>query len=85
MKQLARCGDWLCKDELVNMLTKEVAEFNRRRSRYRPIEHVGYIAIVEEPFSVENGLLGSTLKVRRAKVVAKYDEVIEELFHHGQK
>ena len=35
---------------------------------------------IEDPFTVENGLLGNTLKIKRQEVVRKYMDIIEETF-----
>lgn len=43
-------------------------------------EQVKKFAIISPEFSVDNGLLTPTLKVRRPLVVARYEEVIERLF-----
>ena len=59
------------------------AELNREikaRPGYRPDERVGTFALLSEPFTIENGLLTQTLKVKRAKVSDRYQSTIEQLY-----
>ncbi|GAB2227863.1 hypothetical protein Drorol1_Dr00009690 [Drosera rotundifolia] len=41
---------------------------------------IGPILIVDEPFTVDNGLMTPTLKVRRDRLAARYAEEIDKLF-----
>lgn len=41
---------------------------------------IGPILIVDEPFTIDNGLMTPTMKIRRDKVAAKYQREIEELY-----
>ncbi|XAR48372.1 Long-chain-fatty-acid--[acyl-carrier-protein] ligase [Bertholletia excelsa] len=41
---------------------------------------IGPILIVDEPFTIDNGLMTPTMKVRRNNVAAKYKEQIQNLF-----
>lgn len=64
--------DWIQNELNAHLKTvnKELASF----------EQVKKFAIISPEFSVDNGLLTPTLKVRRPLVVARYSEVIERLF-----
>ncbi|MFM7325293.1 MAG: hypothetical protein ACKO4L_10270 [Nodosilinea sp.] len=58
-------------------------ELNRQvkdRPGYRPDDRIGPFQLLAEPFSVENGLLTQTLKVRRAVVTERYRDMIEAMF-----
>ncbi|MEL6469144.1 MAG: AMP-binding protein [Cyanobacteria bacterium J06623_4] len=50
------------------------------RPGYRPDERVGPFVLLEEPFTIENGLLTQTLKVKRAKVSERYQADIDALY-----
>lgn len=66
-----RC-DWLSAElnAHLSVVNKELASF----------EQVKKIAILSEEFSIDNGLLTPTLKVRRARVVEQFAEQIEALY-----
>lgn len=66
-----RC-DWLSAElnAHLSVVNKELASF----------EQVKKIAILPEEFSIDNGLLTPTLKVRRARVVEQFAEQIEALY-----
>jgi long-chain acyl-CoA synthetase len=70
----AKC-DWLLQElsSHLTVINKELASF----------EQVKKIAIIEPDFSVDNGLLTPTLKVRRAKVVEQFSEQIDGLYQSG--
>ncbi|MEM9905023.1 MAG: AMP-binding protein [Cyanobacteria bacterium P01_D01_bin.44] len=58
-------------------------ELNREikgRPGYRPDDRIGPFALLTEPFSIENGLLTQTLKIRRNVVSDRYRETIDNLF-----
>ncbi|MGB3138173.1 MAG: long-chain fatty acid--CoA ligase [Nodosilinea sp.] len=59
-----------------NELNREVKD----RPGYRLDDRVGPFRLVTEPFSVENGLLTQTLKVRRPVVTAQYRDMIDAMF-----
>ncbi|MDT4969308.1 MAG: long-chain acyl-CoA synthetase [Acidobacteriota bacterium] len=54
-------------------LTKELADYERVRK----------VALLPEEFSIDNGELTPTLKVKRRIVDEKYGELIEELYREG--
>jgi len=56
------------------------AEINRLQRDLAKYERVRRFAIVSEPFSVENGLLTPTLKVKRKAVLAAYSDIIDHLY-----
>jgi long-chain acyl-CoA synthetase len=57
-------------------LTREV----QNRPGYRPDDRIGPFRLLSEPFSMENGLLTQTLKIRRAVVMDRYRDMIDEMF-----
>ncbi len=44
------------------------------------IEQVKRVALASEPFSIDNGEMTPTLKIRRHAILARYREVLEELY-----
>ncbi len=57
-------------------LTREV----KARPGYRPDERIGPFTLLSEPFSIENGMLTQTMKIKRPVVTRTYQDVIEGLF-----
>ncbi|AVH74141.1 AMP-dependent synthetase/ligase [Nostoc sp. 'Lobaria pulmonaria (5183) cyanobiont'] len=58
-------------------------ELNREvqnRPGYRPDDRIGTFKIILEPFSIENGLMTQTLKVRRHIVTERYRDIIDGMF-----
>ncbi len=58
-------------------------ELNRQvqnRPGYRPDDRIGPFKFIVEPFSIENGLMTQTLKVRRHIVVERYHDIIDGMF-----
>ena len=54
----------------IDSLQKELATFERVRR----------FALLPEPFTVENGMLTPTLKIKRKEVEKRYEELIESLY-----
>ncbi len=57
-------------------LTREV----KARPGYRPDERIGPFTLLSEPFSIENGMLTQTMKIKRPVVTRNYQELIDGLF-----
>jgi long-chain acyl-CoA synthetase len=58
-------------------------ELNREvqnRPGYRVDDRIGPFKLILEPFSIENGLMTQTLKIRRHVVMERYSDTIDEMF-----
>lgn len=64
-------------EELRRTIEEAVARANAKLSA---IERVRRIAILSEPFTVENGLLTPTLKLRRSRIVERHGGLLEALY-----
>jgi long-chain acyl-CoA synthetase len=67
------------------LLRALTGEFNRSlaaRAGSRPDERLGGVALVE-PFSLENGLLTQTLKLRRDAILARDERAVNRLYGDG--
>jgi long-chain acyl-CoA synthetase len=68
-------------DERVQKLFRgELAREVKDRPGYRADDRIGPFRLVIEPFSIENGLLTQTLKVRRPVVASRYRDMIDAMF-----
>ncbi|MBE9136604.1 AMP-binding protein [Nodosilinea sp. LEGE 07088] len=59
-----------------NELNREVKD----RPGFRPDDRIGPFRLILETFSIENGLLTQTLKVRRPVVATRYRDMIDAMF-----
>ncbi len=82
--QLKAEGVEITKDERLSlapavsrMIADAVATVNADLASYETIKH---FAILDEDFSVENGLLTPTLKMKRKLIAARHAQVIESLY-----
>ena len=44
------------------------------------VEKIKKFELINEDFSIENGLLTPTMKVKRSKVIAKYKNILESFY-----
>ncbi|MDB9525756.1 AMP-binding protein [Oscillatoria sp. CS-180] len=68
-------------DDLIQKLYR--AELNRQvkdRPGYRPDDRIGPFRLVTEPFSIENGMMTQTLKIKRPVVAERYRDMINGMF-----
>ncbi|WP_420805841.1 hypothetical protein [Neosynechococcus sphagnicola] len=66
--------------EVMDLFRKELNREVQNRPSYRPDDRVGPFRLLSEPFTMENGLMTQTLKVRRSVVMERYQGIINELF-----
>jgi len=74
--------------EVVTLDSKPVQDLFRRelvarvqdRPGYRPDDRVGPFRLILEPFSIENGMMTQTLKIRRPVVMERYRAMIDGMF-----
>ncbi len=68
-------------DERIEALIR--SELNTRvkdRPGYRPDDRIGPFRLLTEPFSIENGLMTQTLKIKRPVVAERYRDMINGMF-----
>ncbi|MHC4960279.1 MAG: AMP-dependent synthetase/ligase [Planctomycetota bacterium] len=70
---VAEQGSGVSEDQLL-------AEARSRTAGFRSFERVNRITVLEEPFSVENGLLTATLKMRRNVIAERFRSRIDALY-----
>jgi long-chain acyl-CoA synthetase len=63
-----------------DLLRKELTREVQNRPGYRPDDRIGPFQLILEPFSIENGMLTQTLKVRRPVVTEHYRDIIDGMF-----
>ena len=68
-----RCADPAARGSLEQSLAVLLAQVNGRLDQH---ERVSFLAIVDGPWTVENGLITPTLKMKRSALEARYQELI---------
>jgi long-chain acyl-CoA synthetase len=63
-----------------DLIRRELNREVQNRPGYRADDRVGPYRFILEPFSIENGLLTQTLKIRRNVVMDRYQGMINEMF-----
>lgn len=62
------------------LLRQELTRLVKERPGYRADDRIGPYRLLTEPFTVDNGLLTQTLKIRRNVVMDRYQGMINEMF-----
>ena len=71
----------LCNSSEVNKLIKsDLKRLINSKNGFRPYEIISKIIITDKEFSIENGLLTQSLKMKRFNIMQKYEEEIEKLY-----
>ena len=68
-------------DSVIQALFRQ--ELNREvknRPGYRPDDRIGPFQLILQPFSIENGMMTQTLKIRRTVVAEHYRAIIDGMF-----
>ncbi|NJM70834.1 MAG: long-chain fatty acid--CoA ligase [Scytonema sp. RU_4_4] len=63
-----------------DLFRQELIRFVQNRPGYRPDDRIGPFKLILEPFSIENGLMTQTLKIRRHVVMERYRDTINPMF-----
>jgi long-chain acyl-CoA synthetase len=66
--------------DIQDLIRQELNREIKQRPGYRPDDQVKVFRLISDPFSVENGMLTQTLKVRRPVVVEQYRAMIDGMF-----
>lgn len=63
-----------------DLIRQELNREVKNRPGYRPDDRIGAFRLIQEPFSIENGTMTQTLKIKRPTVAERYRNLIEEMF-----
>src|SRR5919199_1527809 len=66
--------------EIKNVFKQELNREVQNRPGYRPDDRIGTFELILEPFSIENGMMTQTLKIRRPVVLERYRDIINGMF-----
>jgi long-chain acyl-CoA synthetase len=63
-----------------DLYRQELIREVQNRPGVRPDDRISVFRLILEPFSIENGLLTQTMKVKRPVVVERYRDMIDKMF-----
>ncbi|MBC6421414.1 MAG: long-chain fatty acid--CoA ligase [Hormoscilla sp. SP5CHS1] len=63
-----------------DLIRQELAREVKNRPGYRPDDRIGPLRLIREPFSIENGMMTQTLKIKRPVVTERYRDIIDGMF-----
>ncbi|MGK7921061.1 MAG: long-chain fatty acid--CoA ligase [Trichodesmium sp.] len=72
--------DWESK-EIQELFRQELNREVKNRSGYRPDDRIGPFALILDPFTIENGMMTQTLKIKRPVVTEHYRDMINGMFN----
>lgn len=61
-------------------LSAEIAARNEARDNYSRVDRVAHFRVVLQPFTVENGMMTQTMKIKKQIVAAKLDDHIRSMY-----
>jgi long-chain acyl-CoA synthetase len=70
----------LDRPQIIALFREELNREVKNRPGYRVDDRIAVIRLIAEPFSIDNGLLTQTLKIRRPVVMERYHGMIDEMF-----
>ena len=65
---------------VLDLIATELKQRVRERPGYRADDTIAEFRIVPDPFTVENGLMTQTLKIKRKQVVERYADLIADIY-----
>ncbi len=65
---------------ITDLYCLEVSREVQNRPGYRPDERISTFKLIAEPFSLENGTMTQTLKIKRSVVMDRYQDIIDKMF-----
>lgn len=65
---------------LHELIKKEIAAYIKNKKGLKPFEKVKQFEVLSDPFSVDNGMMAQSLKIKRNNVFEKYKDLISNMF-----
>ncbi|NEP61577.1 MAG: long-chain fatty acid--CoA ligase [Symploca sp. SIO2G7] len=66
--------------EIQDLFRQELNREVKNRPGYRPDDRISQMRLILEPFSIDNGMMTRTLKIRRPVVTERYRDIINGMF-----
>lgn len=68
--------------KVTNLYKQELQREVKNRPGYRADDRIGVFELILEPFSIDNGMMTQTLKVKRPVVTKHYQDLINKMFEN---
>ncbi|MDR9404742.1 MAG: AMP-binding protein, partial [Halothece sp. Uz-M2-17] len=78
-----KLGDTLADSQIQKLFRDELNREVKNRPGYRIDDRIGVFKLILEPFSVDNGMMTQTLKIKRPVVYEHYQDMIDGMFAKG--
>ncbi len=78
--ELSQVLDKLNSEKIQTIYREELNREAKNRPGYSPNDRIGPFAFVPEPFTIANGMMTQTFKVRRNVVTERYQDTINKMF-----
>ena len=65
---------------LRELMKKEIQTYIKNKTGLKPFEKVKEFEVLKDGFSMDNGLLSQTTKVKRNVIFEKYQDIINKMF-----
>jgi long-chain acyl-CoA synthetase len=65
---------------IINLIKAEITKEIQNRPGYRPDDRIGQFTLLVEGFSIENGMMTQTMKIKRPVVSERYQAMINGMF-----
>lgn len=66
--------------EVISLYKQELAREVKNRAGYRSDDRIGAFKLILEPFSMDNGMMTQTLKIKRPVITSHYQDMINSMF-----
>ncbi|MGK7904698.1 MAG: long-chain fatty acid--CoA ligase [Hormoscilla sp.] len=63
-----------------DLIRQELAREVKNRPGYRPDDRIGPFRLIGDPFSIDNGMMTQTMKIKRPVVTERYRDIIDGMF-----
>lgn len=67
-------------ESLHALIKKEISTYIKNKQNLKPFEHIKRFEILDEDFTIKNGMLSQTAKIKRNNIFEKYKSLIHSMF-----
>ncbi|MBL1208901.1 long-chain fatty acid--CoA ligase [Geminocystis sp. GBBB08] len=68
--------------EVISLYKQELNREVKNRAGYRPDDRIAVFNLILEPFSLDNGMMTQTLKIKRPVIISHYQDMINSMFNN---